>query len=286
MNELSRRHPRLSLPFTVLSQPDTVRLVAGEDFRYSFSAPKLDAWLPDFLARLDGNVALSTLLQNLPETQRADAQALIERLYGERVLVDGNACEAHRPASARIVAEGSGALLKKFESGRQECLPHLSPGLPSQEMPDVLNVLCQDRLDYDAALNFNQRCMKSSEDAAWIWVTTGPLSRAYVSPVFLKNAGPCLACLIHHFKSLSPAPEIYEHLIEHAQAKRAIAPVVDFPETALTMLEQIVRWKREQLSLAEPAAALYRLHVLEVETLEVSTHRVFAFPQCSACART
>ena len=32
-----------------------------------------------------------------------------------------------------------------------------------------------------------------------------------------------------------------------------------------------------------PPAALYRLHALEVATLEVTAHRVFADPECPAC---
>jgi len=36
----------------------------------------------------------------------------------------------------------------------------------------------------------------------------------------------------------------------------------------------------------EPApAALYALHVVEVATLEVSSHRVLINPECSACAK-
>ena len=36
------RRPRLALPFTVLASPDSVRLVAGEDFRYTLTGPELD----------------------------------------------------------------------------------------------------------------------------------------------------------------------------------------------------------------------------------------------------
>ncbi len=42
-------------------------------------------------------------------------------------------------------------------------------------------------------------------------------------------------------------------------------------------------WKWSLLGEAEPPAALYRLHVLEVATLEVSARRVFADPECPAC---
>ena len=33
---------------------------------------------------------------------------------------------------------------------------------------------------------------------------------------FLPDAGPCLACLLTHFEKLSPAPELYADLRDHA----------------------------------------------------------------------
>ena len=46
-------------------------------------------------------------------------------------------------------------------------------------------------------------------DAPWLWVSTGAMSRGYVSPVFLPDAGPCLGCLLRHGRLLSPAREIH-----------------------------------------------------------------------------
>jgi bacteriocin biosynthesis cyclodehydratase domain-containing protein len=108
------------------------------------------------------------------------------------------------------------------------------------------------------------------------------MGRGYVSPVFLPDAGPCLGCLVRQFLRLSPAPEIYADLIEHARQGRPVEPV-PFPAEGLAMLRSLVRWKAELLGRPEPPAALYRLHVLEVATLEVSSHRVFADPACPDC---
>src|SRR5438445_5290989 len=40
---------RFAFPFAILTQPDTVRLIAGEEFRYTLRSPSLDQWLPRFL---------------------------------------------------------------------------------------------------------------------------------------------------------------------------------------------------------------------------------------------
>jgi bacteriocin biosynthesis cyclodehydratase domain-containing protein len=108
------------------------------------------------------------------------------------------------------------------------------------------------------------------------------MSRGYVSPLFLPDAGPCLACLLGHFERLSPAPEIYRELREHARAGRPVEPV-PIPPEAVTVLAALVRWKASLAAQREPPAALYRLHVLEVETMEVSSHRVFVDPECPEC---
>jgi hypothetical protein len=56
-----------------------------------------------------------------------------------------------------------------------------------------------------------------------------------------------------------------------------------FPDEGVVILQQLVLWKCSLLGQAEPAAALYRLHVLEVASLEVSARRVFADPECPVC---
>jgi bacteriocin biosynthesis cyclodehydratase domain-containing protein len=267
--ELSRRHLRLSLPFTILTGPDTVRLVAGEDFRYTLSAPGLETWLPRLLSELDGKRPLAELLNALDPSMREAAAQLLERLYGERVLIDAPARERRPSPPDLLVIEGDGPLADRLRGA--------SGGAGEAR----LIAFCQDRLDYDALLQFNQRC-RTGRDMA-LWATTGPMQRGYVGPLVLPDAGPCLACLLRHFQRLSPAPEIYDHLIGHARAGGVITPG-PFPPEGVEILAQLVLWKASLLHQPEPPAVLYRLHVLEVATMEVSTHRVFADPECPACS--
>src|SRR5262249_17184426 len=104
------RRPRLALPYTILTGPDTVRLVAGEDFRYTLTGPGLEHWRPAFLAGLRGSESLGQALARLGEGERAQARGLVARLYGERVLVDGPAEAAHPAAACRLAVEGAGPL--------------------------------------------------------------------------------------------------------------------------------------------------------------------------------
>jgi bacteriocin biosynthesis cyclodehydratase domain-containing protein len=108
------------------------------------------------------------------------------------------------------------------------------------------------------------------------------MNRGYVSPLFLPVAGPCLACLLGHFRRLSPAPEIYADLIEHARRGLLVRPV-DFPAEGVAILRALVLWKASLLAHSAPPAAAYRLHVLETESMEVSAHRVFVDPECPDC---
>jgi bacteriocin biosynthesis cyclodehydratase domain-containing protein len=272
MKDLQTRKPQLSLPYTVLTERGTVRLVAGEDFRYTLTGPGIEDWLPGLLAGLDGRQSLEQALRTLSATFRESALKLIERLYGERILTDATATAAPSALPYRLEVIGTGRLVESLEPRGT-----LSPKETS--MP-ALAVLCQDRLDYEAALQFNRRCRAGT--APWLWASYGPMSRAYVSPVFWPDAGPCLACLVRHFQRLSPAPEIYVGLIDHARRERPIEPV-PFPPEAINIVAGLVRWKAALLGQREPAAAVYRLHVLETDTLEVTSHRVFADPECPDC---
>jgi bacteriocin biosynthesis cyclodehydratase domain-containing protein len=191
----------------------------------------------------------------------------MDRLYAERVVVEGPAAPAHPGKRHGIRVEGSGELLE---------------GIASEGGGEALAVLCQDRLDYDEALRFNRRSLAGGIPC--LWATYGAMSRGYVSPPFLPGAGPCLGCLIRHFQRLSPAAELYDGLIDHARRGRAIAPV-PFPAPGVEVLRQLIRWKAALLAEAEPPAALYRLHVLDAASLEVSAHRVFADPECPDCGR-
>jgi hypothetical protein len=121
----------------------------------------------------------------------------------------------------------------------------------------------------------------------WVVEGSGKLSerlrRGFVSSVFRPHAGPCLGCLIRHFQRLSPAPEIYEHLIEHSCAGGEIPPV-PFPAPALDLLAALARWKIESSAQSEPSVGVYRLHVVETDTMDCTTHRVFRDPHCPDCS--
>jgi bacteriocin biosynthesis cyclodehydratase domain-containing protein len=193
--------------------------------------------------------------------QRSAALALVDRLYAERVLVDGAAEDAHQPrGGVNVTGAGAGAALLQ--------------SAPSGPVP----VLCQDRLDFAAALAFG-RARRQSGDA-WLWVSTGALARGFVSPIFLPDAGPCLGCLLNGFAQRSPLPELYDELRHDTAATLAAVP---FPAAAARMLAALAEWKVGQLGSPLPAAATYRLHVLETASLEVTTHRVFADPHCAEC---
>src|SRR5262245_55623318 len=142
--DVSQRRPRLALPYTILTGPDTVRLVAGEDFRYTLSGPGVEGWLADFLSRLHGTERLEAAVARLPDEHRTLALQLTARLYGERVLVDGPAAAAHSARACRLAVEGSGALCDELAKDWGEGV--------------ALPVLCQDRLDYEEALRFSRRC--------------------------------------------------------------------------------------------------------------------------------
>ena len=253
---------RLALPFTVLSEPGVVRLVAGEDHRYALTAPDLELWLPALLARLDGRV---TVAEALPVAQRERALALLLRLLSERVLIEGTAVEAHAPRRCRLELAGRGSLRDRLASE------------PSGEGPDRLRLLCQDRLDHHELITEGRRAR--GEGLLFLWASTGPLARGFVSPVFLPDAGPCPACLLAHFRRLSPAPEVQDALLAHARAGRTVEPV-PFPDAGVDALAALARWKVALLGEPLAPAALYRLHVLEVETLEVSAHRALLDDEC------
>jgi bacteriocin biosynthesis cyclodehydratase domain-containing protein len=272
---MMQRRPRLAFPFTVLTQPDVVRLVAGEDHRYTLTGVGLDQWLPELLARLDGASRVTELLAPLTPERRGQAQQIIERLYGERVLVDGPAALAHRATACHVETTGQGALLGRLQdsSSRRACLPRAGAA-------PRLHLLCQTNLDYASALDASRRARAAGEP--FLWASHGALDRAYVSPLFLPDAGPCFVCLLRSFQRLSPAPEIYDALIEHGRRDRPFAEV-DLPADAVDVLHGLVQWKLSQTAVEQPPAALFRLHVLERASMEVTTHRVFVDPECPEC---
>lgn len=259
---MNPRRPRLAQPFTVLTQPDTVRLVAGEDHRYTLRAPGLEGWLPGWLTRLDGVRTLPDLLSELSVELREQAGPLVERLYGERVLVDGS--PAAGPVARGCTVRGAGALAERLRSA----VGHDEGGIL---------LLAQDGLDLADAIAGQREARH--EGLPFLWASHAALSRAYVGPLFLPDAGPCLNCLLRAFRRLSPAPELYDALLEHAGPFEP-APLAD--EVA-AVVEGLVRWKLAQAAVEYPAAGLYRLHALERATMEVTSHRVFVDPECPVC---
>lgn len=259
--------------FAILTRPDTVRLVAGEEFRYTLRSPSLDQWLPRWLSNFEREVEWHPLLNQLPNQHQQQALEIITRLYGERVLLEGIGEPARLPSPIRWVVEGAGKLSERLRA----VIPAVSGSAVK------LAVLGQESLDYAAALDFNRRHLRS-DAAGWIWISCGPIGRGYVSPVFRPRAGPCLGCLFRNFQRLSPAPEIYEHLIEHSRAGKEI-PSVPFPAAALDVLAGLARWKIESSAQLETSVGVYHLHVVEINTMECTTHRVFRDPHCPDCSQ-
>ncbi len=265
------RRPIPALPFTTVVTPGVVRLIAGEDFRYTFEADGLDRWFPALLERCDGSRTLDEAVAGCAAPLQATARAWLERLYGERVLIDGSATEAHRGGAVSVILAGGGALRDRLET--------VYPPNPVASDRRLL-ILCQDSLDYAAALEAQRR--GRAERTPLLWATVGPMTRAFVGPVFLPDAGPCLGCLIGHFRRLSPAPELYDALIGHAAAGGRFEPA-RFHDAGIDLLIALVRWKIARFEESDAVACVYRLHVLEAESLEISSHRVFVLPDCPVC---
>lgn len=258
---------RLSLPYTVIPDGDRVHLVAGEDARTTLSGRALGEWLPELLGRLEGRT-LGEALTGLPPTVHERALGVLERLLGERILIEAPLPRALPPL--RVVIDGAGAIRDWLEAHP----------VPPESNPNVLSVFCQDRLDYDAVLRF--QAARRNRGEPWIWASCGAMARGFVSPVFLPHAGPCFHCLLSSFVRLSPAPEIYDLLISHATSGGEILPV-PFPTPGVTILGALVVWKTSQL-VAEPVPdSAFRLHVLEASALELTSHRVLMDPTCPVC---
>ncbi len=266
MTQPTARRPRLSLPFTIVPDGEVVHLVAGEEVRYSVELGSEVEAIARLLRRCTGKHTLEELLLDMPMASRTAAAELLDRLYGERVLIDGTAADAHVAAAYAAAAEGTGPLLERLAGGN-------GPGIP-------MAVLCQDTLDYQAALDFNRRSRKAG--SPYLWVTTGPWGRGFVSPVFWPDAGPCVACLLRHFRRLSPAPHLYDALVEHGRRGGEFTPS-DLSAEGLSILEQLARWKIKEAGGPTPAMATFRLHVLELGSMEVSVHRVYVDPLCPEC---
>jgi hypothetical protein len=246
MTTARQLHPRLALAMTIVPDGATLHLIAGEDVRYSLHTGAWTEACAALLRKCDGTRYLDSLLAKSPDEERARLRQLIERLYGERILVDGPVEDVHEAQAYQLQVAGAGPLAERLRH-------NLGEGQP-------LRVLCQESLDYAEALAFNRQCLASA-DSPWLWATTGPASRALVSPVFLPRAGPCLACLWRHFRRLSPAPALYDALVQHGERQGEFSSA-GFAAEGLIVVELIVRWKQQKLRLPSPAPATYRLPAL------------------------
>ncbi|MBK7995428.1 MAG: hypothetical protein IPK14_19225 [Blastocatellia bacterium] len=270
MKDILQKSFKFAFPFTIISKQNIVKLVAGEDYRYTLTGANLDSWLPSLLAKIDGNKLTKEILENFDEPLKEQALAILERLYGERVLIENVVLKIATKENYKLEIFGSGKVF--------ELLQNLAEKDFNKDSKNIIKILCQDRLDYQQILTFNQQ--RLMENSLFLWVSYGAMTRGFVSPIFFPNIGACLACLISQFKQLSPTPEIYQELIE--QAPKSIK-AVNFPDYGVKMLEQLVLWKLSFLQETELPASIYRLHVLEISSLEISSHQVFIAPDCPGC---
>lgn len=281
------RYPRLALPFTVIPAADQIHLVAGEDVRYTLRIRPAAA-LADLLRRCDGRRSLDSLLEEQSPELRDAARSLLERLLAERVLVEGPLEMAARPGRYRLLVEGTGQLASLMQSHADRTNQFLVAAAPAGDGtgiaagPPPLEILCQNSLNFHEALEFNRRCLRERR-GPWMWITAGPADRAYVSPVFLPQGGPCLGCLIRGFERLSPAPELYPALTAHGEREGDFQEIL-FPETATRLVEGVACWKCAALAEGPLPSALFCLHVIERRTHEVGLHRVLLDPACPECS--
>src|SRR5216117_421768 len=96
--EIVPKRVRFAFPFAILTKPDTVRLVAGEEFRYTLRSPSLDQWLPQWLSSFECAVEWRPLLNQLPRECHQQALEIITRLYGDRALLEGNGEHPNMPS--------------------------------------------------------------------------------------------------------------------------------------------------------------------------------------------
>ena len=236
------RAVRLAPGFGVVAGADAVWLVAGEDLRYRLAVDE-PAWLAAVLAPcVEGARTIDALVASAPVAHRAAAAALLTGLVEERVLVEAAAAAVHAPVSEAIA------------------------------------VFRQDRLDHAALLAHNRAMLAARR--RWLWMTTGPAARAYVSPLFVPDAGPCAECVLVHFKRLSPVPALYDALAGAGDARLAPAEV---PAPMRAIAEALVAWKLALAAAPVAVPALYALHVIEARDLTVAAQVPLVDVECAAC---
>ena len=114
MNGVRTSYPRLALPCTVIADGELVHLIAGEDVRYSLRAGACALSLAALLLRCDGSHSLDALLLEISEADRAGSHQIVERLYGERLLIDGPVEQLAVANRYRLAVEGRGELAERL----------------------------------------------------------------------------------------------------------------------------------------------------------------------------
>lgn len=268
------RHLKLAPGVTVLPGPDEVTLVAGEDRRWALAAPGVEGWLPGLLEALDG-APVAELLAALDDARRTAAQALMTRLLAERALLEAFAHEVPRGPARGWAVEGRGPLRARLAA--------LAPGA-SEATPDPagVQVLVEDRLDHARTRDLAARA--HAGEVPYLWVTTGPSSRALVSPLFLPGTSPCLGCLLAGSERRSPTPGLYPRLRNHVDGGGAVAPA-DFPAAALDLVAGLVAAKLARAEGDPLDEAVTGLHVLECADLTASLYPLPAERGCQTCGR-
>ena len=257
-----------ALPLTIASDGGAVWLVAGEDLRWTIEGPAVERWLPVALEGLDGDRTLNEVIETLDAAARPHARDVLRALEEERVLIEVSTVAA--PADWGLEITGD-RLLTDAIRARLDPAPNDGAGV------DKIVIHAQRTLDYSEARRIAAEVSERGEH--YLWVTLGPRTRAFVSPVFAPGRGPCVGCLHGAFRRLSPIPELYDVLAEHSTSGGEFTDAEVAPEF-LDAVASHIAWKMALLREPLVPSAPYRLHVLEWVTGEISSHPVRVDPDC------
>lgn len=265
---------RFALPFTLVAGDGRLRLIGGEDVRLTLALEGLETWGPAALAPLHEGATADELAAKVAPAHRAPLAALLEELLGERVLVEIDAPFA--PLARPNVAWSGDAGLSAALGAAWEPTPAEGPAGGEE-----VRVFAQRTLDRTRAIEAATRARL--DGAAFLWVSTGAVARSFVGPLIVPRDGPCLGCLFEIFQRRSPFADLHDELDAHAARGGSFAEASPGP-LVTRVLSAIVAWKLEQARAPLPSAALFRLHVVEHEALEISTHPVARLDDCASCA--
>lgn len=256
---------RLALPFTVIGEPGTLRLIAGEDLRYTFRLRGIESWGGALVEALRQPISRQNALHIVPRSDRAQAEQLLTRLISERLVVDAAPASVAQPYRVEISGEGRLAA-------------HLRGAVSDADGGPTMRVLVQDTLDFAAVRVFQRRAREECD--AWLWVTEAPHSRAFISHVVRADGGPCLGCLLAAFRRLSPSPELYDALDAHGR-NGGVLHALGFDDAARIVVAHLTSLKIAAAAGPDPSAAAFSLHVLERASLEVSVHPLAVDVDCT-----